>query len=199
MNKDTYKNFEELIKHEKDGEDFEIEKLYRKSDFAVIAIHGGWIESGTTEVARRIAGGELSFYSFLGTKKHKGNSVLHITSDNFDERECFKLISKHKTVISIHGQESKDEEFVMIGGLDKKLREKVGKMLTGAGFVLKGAEDNLKGENPVNVCNRGTSGAGVQMELSKMLRNRLMSESELMEKFAGAVRGALGITPVEIK
>lgn len=189
MHKDKYKNFEELNKHEKRGRDFDIEKVLRKSDFAIIAIHGGGIEPGTTEIARRIAGEDFSFYTFAG-KKDKGNfDDLHITSDRFDEPECLELVGKHKKVISIHGEKSKDKEFVIMGGLDFGLRDKTGRMLVDAGFVLK-ESSNLKGEGATNICNLCASGAGVQLEISKKIRDRLISDKELMGRFVSAVRKA---------
>ncbi len=191
MSGDKYRNFEELEKHEKRGGDFDIEKIVRKSGLAVIAIHGGGIEPGTTEIARCIAGENHSFYTFIGRREDRSNFTdLHITSDNFDEPECLELVSKHKKIIAIHGEKSKDDEFVMVGGLDDKLKNKIGRMLTDAGFVLKKTAGNLTGEGPTNVCNLCTSRAGVQLEISKKLRERLTVDQELMGKFTGAIRKA---------
>ncbi|PIR42134.1 MAG: hypothetical protein COV30_00060, partial [Candidatus Yanofskybacteria bacterium CG10_big_fil_rev_8_21_14_0_10_37_15] len=96
-----------------------------------------------------------------------------------------------ESVISIHGEKTKDEEFIMIGGLDKKLGEKIGRIIAGSGFFLKEPPENLKGENPANVCNLGTSGAGVQLELSKKLRDELLSNEKLMGKFTSLIKQAM--------
>ena len=118
---DTYRNFDDLRKHE--GRFFQnsykIVAKDRKSKITCIAIHGGNIEPGTSELAEELAGNEFNLYKFEGLKE-KNNSVLHITSSNFDEPKADKLVENAQKVISIHGAKG-DEPITYIGGLDEKL------------------------------------------------------------------------------
>jgi len=56
----------------------------RSSGIAILSIHGGDIEPGTTRIANAIAGWDHSFYTFEGIKTAR-NLSLHITSTRFDE------------------------------------------------------------------------------------------------------------------
>jgi phage replication-related protein YjqB (UPF0714/DUF867 family) len=188
---DTYKNFEELSRHEKEGIDYKVEIQDRASAWAVLAIHGGNIEPGTTEIARLIAGGTFSFYSFIGRKTMEGESrALHITSSHFDEPQGLALVTKSEKVISIHGEGSA-ESFIMVGGRDSEMIEKMKEILKSNGFELREAPDNLNGDSEKNICNRCLSKKGMQLEISRGLRNTLLSNPGQLQRFCGAVRGML--------
>ena len=187
--KDKYKNFWELAESEREGTDFIIEKIARDSDVAVIAIHGGEIEPGTTEIAREIAGDDFSFYSFIGKKDHN-NGALHITSTHFNEPGCLELAGRHKTIVSIHGMRGAIRG-VMPGGLDKELKAKIKAQLQGAGFLILPVEHRLSAVNPKNICNRGTSSRGVQIEISRKLRNNILQDKDTLTKFATAIKKSL--------
>jgi phage replication-related protein YjqB (UPF0714/DUF867 family) len=77
--------------------------------------------------------------------------------------------------VTIHGEESDDEgEGVFVGGRDAALGACIGDLLTAQGFnVRKHPDPNLQGLDPKNICNRGTTGAGVQLELSLAVRETL--------------------------
>jgi phage replication-related protein YjqB (UPF0714/DUF867 family) len=60
-----------------------------------------------------------------------------------------------------------------------------------AGFAGRLQQGELAGTHPNNICNRARSGRGVQVELPRALRNRLMKEQESLVQFASAVRNAL--------
>jgi phage replication-related protein YjqB (UPF0714/DUF867 family) len=182
---DIYKNFNELTSQEIEGLDFHIETEDRGSDVVIIGIHGGEIEPGTETIARALAGSDLSYYLFIGTGDHQ-----HITSNHFDEKRCERLVCKSKTVISIHGKKG-DEKFIMLGGLDEALILKVGNALEKAGFVILDAENYVKGESKSNICNRCLSGQGLQMELSRGLRDVLSEDARALDGFVQAVRGVI--------
>ncbi|MBK3947220.1 poly-gamma-glutamate hydrolase family protein, partial [Staphylococcus haemolyticus] len=65
---DYYSNFEELKENTTEGKDWRIKTKNRKDNHMLVtAIHGGGIEPGTTELARRVANiGEYDFYTFEG-------------------------------------------------------------------------------------------------------------------------------------
>jgi phage replication-related protein YjqB (UPF0714/DUF867 family) len=121
MHIDRYHSYSELAKHEAEGTDFTITVSRRPfSAVAVIAPHGGKIESRTSEIARAIAGEDFNLYLFEGIKKRENYAALHITSRRFNEPSCLELLSTCPFVISIHGCVGGDER-VLIGGLDNLL------------------------------------------------------------------------------
>lgn len=165
-----------------------------------MAPHGGGIEPGTYEIADAVAGIEHSFYCFEGIKKSH-NFRLHLTSTNFDEDRGVRIADSVQVVLAIHGM-SDNEEVVYLGGLNTSLREKIRAMLAHAGFaVQESPRTALQGRNPANLCNRGASGAGVQLEISQKLRRKLFvpaendgekSKNRLFDDFVSALRKALG-------
>jgi len=168
---DKYPNFAALEQREKAGTDYRLASRRAEQPFAIVAPHGGGIEAGTSEIADAIAGERWSFYTFEGLKP-SGNGVLHITSTHFDEPTCLLLLGVTSRAVTIHGEESEGEgEGVFVGGLDVELGAKIGSLLAEQGFDVRTHSDpNLQGTDPENICNRGTAGAGVQLELSKAVR-----------------------------
>jgi phage replication-related protein YjqB (UPF0714/DUF867 family) len=170
---DKYPNFEVLSRNETSGIDFRILLRRSKAAFAIVAPHGGGIEAGTSEIADAIAGEEFSFYAFEGLKRAK-NSDLHITSTRFDEPMCLTVVGQSDIIITIHGEASEDGEGVFLGGLDDELGPTIGAALQDSGFdVRKHPNPELQGREPENVCNRGRSGKGVQLELSRAVRKEM--------------------------
>lgn len=171
---DTYKNFGDLAAHETEGTDFSIRASDRDAATAVIAPHGGSIEPGTSELAEAIAGANFSFYAFEGTKP-AGNAVLHVTSTRFDEPLGRGLVARSQNALALHGEES-DEPIVFLGGLDTALAGLIKASLEESGFrVETHANRELQGISRENICNRTATGRGVQLELSKGLREKFFS------------------------
>ena len=199
---DVYSNFDELSTHEKAGKDYEIHVREGHSGIAVIAPHGGGIEPVTDLIADRIAGAEHSFYSFRGIKKSE-NSNLHITSEKFDEPRGVKIVESADLILSIHGC-SGNEEVVYIGGRDDELMEQIGEKLNRAGFMVRRSmKPKLRGKKPFNICNRGRTRRGVQLEISEGLRKRMFStrnnlnrkgETEVFHKFVASVREVFSLS-----
>ncbi|WP_031013104.1 poly-gamma-glutamate hydrolase family protein [Streptomyces sp. NRRL F-5727] len=99
-------------------------KLSEKSDYArtaILALHGGGIEKGTSELALGIAGydpGDLvgadnlpapailpttyDYFLFEGLLS-EGNKALHVTSKNCDDHIALSLARSHFNVLSLHG------------------------------------------------------------------------------------------------
>jgi phage replication-related protein YjqB (UPF0714/DUF867 family) len=189
---DRYASFAELSRHECEGADYAIELQSRDSRVAVIAPHGGFIEPNTTPVARAIAEHDLSFYSFSGLRPGRPHRDLHITSHRFDEPRCLTLAGTCKTIIAIHGKQDLDDPLlVYFGGLDAILRERMREALSGAGFEARFDAQRYPGADPSNICNRGRSRRGVQLELPRTLRDNLARHPKLLKQFAQAVRSAV--------
>ena len=172
---DKYRNFDELKKNEKEGEDYTVLSVNAGSETAVIAPHGGGIEPGTFDIASSIAGKEFTFYSFKGIKE-KDNRFLHISSTKFDEPAGLEIVKNAFIVIAIHGCRDADE-IVNIGGKNNELVKRLSAQLEADGFTVKReCAKELAGVNPENICNRCRSGKGVQLEISRGLREKMFKD-----------------------
>ena len=93
MGTDKYTSFADLRGSEPKAS-FVIDVEARPGSHVIaIAPHGGKIEVLTSEIARRIAGSDFSYYSFTGAKPDH-NRDLHITSHRFDEPTAVALVAK---------------------------------------------------------------------------------------------------------
>lgn len=76
-------------------------------------------------------------------------------------------------VISIHGSRDKGE-MVLIGGKNKELKQKIMHALRRVGFRAVISEvPGLRGIKSENICNRCKSEKGVQLEISRGLREKM--------------------------
>lgn len=166
-----YGNFAELSAIEKSGLSFRLQVKNRRTACIIIAPHGGGIEPGTTEIATAIAGCSYSLYTFDGIR-FSGNELLHITSTLFDEPRCLDLIQASSCVLVIHGCGG-SEHRVHVGGLDTELGDRIIQSLRDANFIAARATARFSGTQPENICNRGKSGRGVQLEISEGLRHSM--------------------------
>ncbi len=177
---DKYRNFEELKNNETEGKDYTVHFRNTGSEIAVIAPHGGGIEPGTFDIADEIAGKEFSFYSFKGKKK-EGNRFLHISSTRFDEPAGLETAKNAFTVITIHGCSDADET-VYIGGRNNCLVKKLSDRLKAKGFNVKEeCAGELAGVKPENICNRCRSLKGVQIEVSRGLREKMFENLQVIQ------------------
>lgn len=196
---DRYKNYDELKRNQTEGKDYQIYSRLGDSGVTVIALHGGGIEPGTSEIADAVAGRDHSFYAFEGIKS-RNNSDLHITSESFDEPKANDLARKSRVVLSLHGCGG-DEEVVCVGGLDQDLSTSVKGRLADAGFsAIYSPDPGLHGTSPSNICNRGHTNKGVQLELTRALRREMFdslkrsgrkNKTETFYRFVSVLRGAL--------
>ena len=182
---DMYSNFQELALGRTEGVDYIIDTENRGTDVAVVGIHGGRIEPGTAEIVRAIAQDDLSYYILIG--KQEGQ---HITSIRFDEDRCMDLIARSRTVVTIHGKKGA-EAVVMLGGRDADLISKAEEALKKAGFTVLPTDEALEGDQKENICNKGSSGKGMQVEISRGLREILFHDTARRTRFAQAVRSTL--------
>lgn len=199
---DTYSNFAALSANEVYGVSYKIESKDNASVIAVIAIHGGGIEIGTSQLAKATSDlGSYNFYAFTGLLK-TGNSRLHITSDNFDEKTARDMVAKSRLTLSLHGCTGTDK-ITYLGGLDTALGKQIQKSLTAAGFIVKPAASNLAGTNPMNIANSNLSAKGVQLEMTRGLRDSFLSStskpSTSLTKYSAALVKALNAYNATLK
>jgi phage replication-related protein YjqB (UPF0714/DUF867 family) len=186
---DKYSSFWQLSTSEP-SDSYQISHTSCGTSVAIIAPHAGKIESGTSEICRAIAGKDLTFYLFEG-RKSASNSDLHITSTRFDEPDGLVIASGAHTVVTIHGQRG-DDLYINVGGLDEELGDRIIESLNAAGYVTgRHVDPALQGRNKENICNRGTSGSGVQLEISRGLRNQLCNDDLRLAAFSEVIRKVL--------
>lgn len=186
---DRYTSFSQLAASES-FESYRIERQIRGSQVALIAPHAGKIEFGTSEICRTLAGNDLTYYLFEG-RKRDDNSALHITSSNFDEPNALEVARSAQVVVTIHGQ-SGSKQFINVGGLGSELGQITISVLIHAGYsASRQPNPALGGMDRNNICNRGKSGRGLQLEISRGLRDNLVSTKTEMNRFCTVIRAAL--------
>lgn len=165
-----YSSISELLKHERKEIDYRISFERRaRSSIAIVAPHGGAIEPRTSDIAQGIAGSELHIYCFEGIKSSGNYDALHVTSHSFDEQQCLDLIADARVVMTIHGCRG-SHEAVYLGGLDAELIETLAQAFRAAGLAAHTVGHDYPGTEPLNICNRGATRRGVQLELTRGLR-----------------------------
>ena len=91
-------------------------------------------------------------------------------------------------MVTVHGHADREDGFVMVGGLNTCLKSEIERELGRSGFRTLEPSGGLMANDPRNICNRGRSGKGVQLETSRRLRDLLQVDNDLLRKFADAVR-----------
>ena len=189
---DRYRDFADLAAHESEDEHYRIHVADRASAVAIVAPHGGAIESGTSEIAAAIAGDSLSLYCFEGLIPDRSHEELHITSSRFDEPKALMLVEACQTVITVHGRRDRDDhQTIWLGGLDARLCARIEVKLARFGFRAKSTGHPLKGIGPSNICNRGKRKEGAQLELPQTLRDRCLANSFLLQELVTAMHCAI--------
>ncbi|MEU0857409.1 poly-gamma-glutamate hydrolase family protein [Streptomyces griseofuscus] len=176
---DLYNSYAELASGQIEGIDYQ--RSWRLSEFSTLlhlAIHGGGIEPGTTELAAAAAGDMHDFYTLDAFKPAGTNSDLHITSTRYDEPQALAMVQAATHVISWHGAAG-TAPATHLGGLDFNLRDQIGQSLQEAGFTVQLASDEINGNDPTNICNRCSRGKGVQLELTNAQRTLFFANGDL--------------------
>jgi len=177
-----YRSFSTLMEAESE---FHIECCDRGSVITILAPHGGNIEPHTSEITRLIAGDQYNYFCFNGLKP-ENNHHLHITSHCYDEEHALNLVQKSTEVIAIHGCTQR-EPAVYAGGLDTSLIQKIRSALEFRAVPTLPPQPHFAGINQHNICNRGLTGKGVQLEISRALRD----SRDAWSAISGAIRSVL--------
>lgn len=200
---DMFAHFSHLENHFTEGVHFRRVIYDRGGKILILAPHGGGIERGTSELARAIAGDNMSLYLFEGLLPTARESwALHITSTRFDEPICLGLIRKFKKALAIHGCGGK-EPMIHVGGKDRGLKSTLVTELSARGYPIQNGTGKYAGIYSSNICNRTTSGQGVQLEFSNGLRRTLFNDwrtrksrkttTRLFSRLISDIRDVLGI------
>ncbi|MGK5441534.1 poly-gamma-glutamate hydrolase family protein [Micromonospora sp. URMC 105] len=193
-----------------------------RTQTAVLAPHGGGIEAGTSELCLAVAGHHPAtlepstdgkglhhwwmFEGLLGA----GNAALHVTSVNCDDPSAESICAGVRHAVALHGctaaqaGEPDGTAAVVIGGLDGTLRDLLRRELAKVPVtVARRANGAIDGTSPRNICNRTSSGAGAQLELTTPLREAMFGTNTpagrphttrpLFWDFVSATRTALAL------
>lgn len=196
---DKYSSIRKLKENEVRDQDYKIILEDRQSPILIAAPHGGRIEPYTSELAKLVAGSHFSLYLFEGLKAdgHKGtNRDLHVTSHNFFEETLDKALESTDTVITFHGVKDFEEELIIIGGLDRELGGEIKCALKNEGFIVKDNIAKYAGKEPRNICNRGRTKKGVQLEIIRTLRRRMAEDEALRSRFVSAIQSVLKVRKI---
>jgi phage replication-related protein YjqB (UPF0714/DUF867 family) len=155
----------------------------------VLALHGGGIEGGTSEIALAVAGyhpatfgratdcsGLHDLWIFEGLLGDD-NSKLHVTSTHYDDPIALKLVQISKRCLSLHGlSDTAANGKIQIGGRDTELMSIVLEELTAAGIPAAiSIDEDTNASNLDNICNKTTTRAGVQLEMGFTYRASLFA------------------------
>lgn len=175
MTEDTFSNFDDLRKHYREETDFRIRFENRGGRFLIFTPHGGGIEPGCSELVKALAGNDFSYYLFEGRLPNDENQKLHITSRRFDEPRCLELIRNFQKALVIHGCGS-EEQMIFVGGKDQDLINILIAGLNAKDYPIQPGTDDYAGTYSTNICNRTSTGKGVQLEISRGLRRTLFKD-----------------------
>jgi len=153
----------------------------------VMAIHGGGIEAGTSEIALATAGfhpatlmpsddghGSYDLWLFEGLLAEE-NGRLHVTASNYDDPIATELVLNARRCISLHGCSDRQANGrIQVGGLDVELRDIVLEELESAHIRSEIATNPmLDGSRPDNIANKTRIGGCAQLEMGTSFRGSL--------------------------
>jgi phage replication-related protein YjqB (UPF0714/DUF867 family) len=187
---------------------------------AILAPHGGGIETGTSELCLAVAGyhpatmaattkGSVYDYWMFEGLRTSNNRELHVTSIHCDDPVAELLCAGMSRALALHGCTSAQAglpdgaEAALVGGLDTNLKNRLMAAYTSVGIRAIDAKVNpdLDGNNPRNLVNRTFTRQGAQVELTTPLRaamfntdtaeQRKNTTTKTFRKFIEATRQAL--------
>ncbi|WP_158511648.1 poly-gamma-glutamate hydrolase family protein [Bradyrhizobium sp. CCGE-LA001] len=153
----------------------------------VMALHGGGIETGTSEIALATAGyhpatlattgdgyGLHDLWLFEGLLP-SGNGDLHVTASHYDEAIATKIVENAQRCISLHGcTDAQANGRIQLGGLDEELRDIVLDELDAVGIPAEvSTNPMLDGRHPDNIANKTRIGGCAQLEMGTSFRRSL--------------------------
>lgn len=185
----------------------------------VMALHGGGIETGTSELCLAIAGyhpatlaplqdgqGTHDYWMFEGLRT-SGNRDLHVTAKNCDDHVALSMAFGSLNVLSLHGctaaQAGTVPQAVVVGGLNTRFKTLLKAEFDAVGIAWRDGNEtpDLAGVNPDNPVNRTMLSKGGQLELTTELRaamftnntraGRAGSTTAVFDRFVGACRAAI--------
>jgi phage replication-related protein YjqB (UPF0714/DUF867 family) len=162
----------------------------------VMAVHGGGIEKGTSEIALAAAGYHPAtlipavdghalhdFWLFEGLLP-SDNGRLHVTASHYDEPIAMELAQNARRCISLHGcSDAQANGKIQIGGRDHELREIVLEELTTARIPAEiTTNPTLDGDLPDNIANKTKIRGCTQLEMGTTYRASLFGTDTRVQR-----------------
>lgn len=192
-----YSSFADLYASE-EATDYAIKATDRGKATTILALHGGGIERGTSELVEALKGyGKYNTYVFEGLKA-TDNGSLFLRATDFDEPTATKLVKNSDYTVSVIGAAG-DDEVTYIGGQNKLLAEIIRLHLITKGYRVKtlSVPDRIAGVMNSNIVNKNKlfnddfKLGGVQIAISKGLRDKLVADSSTLNDYSGSINAAL--------
>jgi phage replication-related protein YjqB (UPF0714/DUF867 family) len=165
---------------------------------AIIAPHGGGIETGTSELCLAVAGYHpatlevtppggvtYDYWMFEGLRASgAGNGQLHVTSTGCDDGAAVSLCGGALNALALHGCTTKaaglppDERTVLVGGRNDTLKRYLLEAFADEVPAIDAAGHKLlDGRERANIVNRTLLRRGGQLELTTPLREAMFEEN----------------------
>lgn len=205
-------------RHEYTDHSYDQRHAYNRT--TVMALHGGGIETGTSELCLAVAGYHPATLVPLqdGFSRHDywmfegllsvGNSELHVTARNCDDHVAVSMAASSLNVLSLHGCSADqagtaNPQAVVVGGLNRTFKNLLTAEFDRAGIAWRDGDEvpDLAGVHARNPCNRTMLGKGAQLEITRELRGAMFtvntragragSTTEVFDRFVGACRAAI--------
>jgi phage replication-related protein YjqB (UPF0714/DUF867 family) len=164
---------------------------------AVIAPHGGGIETGTSELCLAVAGyhpatlevtppgGPVYDYWMFEGLRLAGNAELHVTSSGCDDGVARSLCGGALNALGLHGctteaaGQPEGKEIVLVGGRNQTLKHHLLEAFADKDLEAVDAlgVEALNGDDAGNIANRTLLGMGGQLELTTPLRLAMFEEN----------------------
>jgi len=173
---DRYTSLAALKRAQRKGRDYRIRYRDRGSLVTIVAPHGGYIEPGTSAIARAIADQEYNYFDFQGLQRARARE-LHVTATNFRDPLLNRLLKASDTAVAIHGMGATGHTAIWLGGLNLPLKLLTLLRLQQAGFSVNPDSPRYRGESPRNLVNLPRR-QGVQLELPDELTELLFASRQ---------------------
>jgi phage replication-related protein YjqB (UPF0714/DUF867 family) len=162
----------------------------------VMAVHGGGIEKGTSEIALATAGYHPAtlvpavdghalhdFWLFEGLLP-SDNGRLHVTASHYDDPIAMELVRNARRCISLHGcTDAQANGKIQLGGRDHELRKIVLEELTAARIPAEITTNGaLDGDLPDNIANKTKIRGCAQLEMGTSYRASLFETDTRVQR-----------------
>ena len=94
----------------------------RNSNVIIVALHGGNLEKGTTELTKLVAHPHRYNYYYFTVLNHTNPEKFHVTSPHYNDPTLLNMVKSKDFAISIHGAKG-TKPVIYLGGLDTPLKQ----------------------------------------------------------------------------
>lgn len=186
-----HQSFADFQQKNVEGRDYKIRSRHKPGRPMVMAIHGGKIEVGTSELLYSVVEGDYSYYELEAKvapdydKSILQSGYLHLTSHKFDDPALLKIARQTKKCLSLHGYPAKKTGVdFCVGGGNEELRKNLVEALEREFPLLSSCELccppylGLHDNNVVNQC----LNKGAQIEMSPKVRALIINRPKFKSK-----------------